>query len=229
MADKDKTPAAGLLMKAHAAKKIDPFKWFEVSVGKLKVKVATDAWKSTLEGQDGVRLPVTYNEAITICREKEWVMPTKSIADAMWKAAKFPLLAVTLDSSDETKMVSVGWTLKFHEGVKERLEGKTPGATDLVFGAWKLWILDPFLTTAEKRFAGKAAVNYGFWKKNGSVWQSPGGRHPATYTDYSQLFQPVERKAKGPKGEVDLLDYIQDEENVPKEYLDPYRKRPASP
>jgi hypothetical protein len=219
MADNNKVPVSGLLMKAYKAKKIDPFKWFDLKVGKLTVKVATDAFKSTADGQPGVRLPVSYNETIAICKENDWVAPTKTIADAMYDGSKVTLVAHRLPPTAE--MSSLGWTLKFHEGVTKQLASQPAKPTDLVFGAWKLWVLDPKLAKSKKKLP---AVNYGFWKADGSLWQPLEAGHDANYTDYSQLFQPVDRWAKGAKGEkVDLLEHFENEEQVPKQFLDPFR------
>ena len=44
--------------------------------------------KAPLGDRTGVRLPVSYAEAVTICRELECIAPTQQIADAMFAQAR---------------------------------------------------------------------------------------------------------------------------------------------
>jgi hypothetical protein len=89
--------------------------------------------------------------------------------------------------------------------------------TDLVFGAWKLWILHP-------RIVEKGAVNYGFWDAHGKTIQTVGGQHNDQHYDYSQLLQPVKRWAKSAStGEpVDLLERFASADHIPASYLSAY-------
>ncbi len=52
-----------------------------------------------------------------------------------------------------------------------------------------------------------------------------GGKHDASHYDYSQLLQPVKRTARNAStgADVDLLDWFEQVEHVPRKYLDPYR------
>jgi len=168
------------------------------------------------QDRDTVRMPVSYQETVAICFDKGWVAPTKAICDAMYKAAKVKLVATTLDPNKD--MGSVGHTLTFNDRVQQALDTKKYDDGDLIFGAWKLWILDPMLK-------GKnGAVNYGFWEANGKVIQTPGSRHDNKHWDYSQLLQPCLRWAKDAKtkASVDLLQWIQTDLKLDKSLLDPF-------
>jgi hypothetical protein len=212
---KDPAPAQGLLPKA--LKKdgaTNPALWVEIPVKNILVQVASDAISMPFKDRDAVRMPVSYAETVSICFDNGWVPPTKAICDAMYKAAKVKLVAVTLDANKE--MASVGHTLTFHDRVQQILDDKKYDDGDLIFGAWKLWILDPMLK-------GKnGAVNYGFWTDKGTVIQTPGSRHDNKHADYSQLLQPCLRWAKDAKtkASVDLLTWIQEDIKLEKAHVD---------
>jgi hypothetical protein len=217
----------GLLLAAFREGQTDEIHWTDVTVDGMIVTVASDAVKAPLNGRPGVRLPVSYEEAITICTALGCISPTQKICDAMFAQAKAQLGAIplVLKASDTNKMGTVEFVLKFHDRAEKALAplGLAPG--DLVFGAWKLWLLHP-------RIVERGAVNYGFWDKTRKpvkVIQTPGGQHDAKHYDYSQLLVPVKRMArKADTGEpVDLLDYIAKRDKVPARCLEPYKTAPA--
>ena len=189
----------------------------------LVVTVASDAMKARLNDKTGVRLPVSYEEAVTICAELECISPTQRICDAMFQQAKAQLTAVplVLTAADAAHITMVDFVLRFHDRVEAQINSLSCSPGDLVFGAWKLWLLHP-------RLVERGAVNYGFWdksKKPAKVIQTPGGQHDAQHYDYSQVLVPVRRMArKADSGEeVDLLDHIGTHDKVPPRFLDPYR------
>jgi len=215
--------AAGLLAAAFREGRTDEIQWVDVTVDDLVVTVASDAMKASLNGQACVRLPVSYAEAVTICTALGCVSPTQKICDAMFAAAKAQLTAVPLvfTATDASHINNVDFVLRFHEKVEAQLSAIERGPGDLVFGAWKLWILHP-------RIVERGAINYGFWDKSHKpvkVIQTPGGQHDAAHYDYSQLLVPVKRMArKADTGEgVDLLDHIATHEKIPAKFLDPYK------
>jgi len=219
--------AGGLLLEAFQAGATDEIVWVDVAVGDLVVTVASDAMKATLGDRAGVRMPVSYEEAIAICKQLECVAPTQPICDAVFAQAKAQLGCVALVhvASDAPKMVTVDFVLRFADAVDEQLAATGASAGDLVFGAWKLWIL-------HARIAEKGAVNYGFWdtsRRPPAPVQTVGGQHDAGHYDYSQLLQPVKRLARrASTGEtVDLLDHFAEQDRVPERYLDVYRADPT--
>ncbi len=213
----------GLLLAAFEAGQVEEIVWTEVAVGDLVVTAAADALKAPLGDLTGVRLPVSYAETISICARMECVAPTQAICDAMFAAAKpqLGLVALVRTAADAERMATVGFVEQFHDGVEKQLEEKPAAPGDLVFGAWKRWILHP-------RIVEKGAVNYGFWdlsRRPPAPVQTVGGQHDAGHYDYSQLLQPVKRLARNATtGEtVDLLDWFAAQDHVPAAYLAPYR------
>ena len=213
----------GLLRAALDAGTADPITWTDVLVGDLRVTVASDAIKASAGGRDHVRLPVTYAEQVAIMATNGWISPTKAIADAMYKQAKVRLVYVGLvmKPADEDRMQTVDFSLRFDAGVAKQLDGKDFDEADLVFGAWKLWILNA-------RIVEKGAVNYGFWDAKGNTIQTVGGQHDAAHYDYSQLLQPVKRWATidATDEAVDLAAYFAKQDKIPQSYLDPYGVAP---
>jgi len=217
----------GLLLKAFEEGKTDAITWIDVKVGNLVITVASDAMKATVDGRSGVRLPVSYDETVTICRAMDCVAPTQAMCDAIFAQAKpeTSLVALVRTAADSLKMGSVEFTLRFHDGVEKQLAalGHVPG--NLVAGAWKYWIL-------HRRIVERGAVNYGFWDKSRKPprpVQTVGGRHDALHYDYSQLLQPVKRYARDEKtgASVDLLEYIAKNDGVPQRYLGVFDKGAA--
>jgi GH25 family lysozyme M1 (1,4-beta-N-acetylmuramidase) len=218
------TKVGGLLIEAFRAGKTKEIVWTEVTVDDLVITVASDAMKADVGARAGVRLPVSYQETISICAALGCVAPTQAMCDAMFAQARAQLGFVALQTSAESaaRMGTVDFALEFADGVEKQMKGLVLRPGDLVFGAWKLWILN-------SRIARNGAVNYGFWDKRRSPpapIQGPFGLHDAEYYDYSQLLQPVKRMARKVTGErVDLLEYIAQHDQVPVKYLDPYRAK----
>jgi hypothetical protein len=215
----------GLLLAAFQAGKTEPLEWVQVTVGHLVVTVSRDAMKAQLGDRKGVRLPVSYAEAVEICRALDCVSPTEAICNAMFEQAKVQLGCVPLvvKAGDSAKMDTVEFTLRFHDAVERQIAAcGSPGG--LVAGAWKHWLLHP-------RLGEKGAVNYGFWDKSRNPpapVQRAGAQHDARHYDYSQLLQPVKREARTFTGQgVDLLDYLSQRDSALARHLDAYRATPA--
>jgi hypothetical protein len=216
-------PAGGLLLEAFKTGATEGLAWVDVTVGDLVVTVASDAMKAAVGERTGVRLPVSYEETVAICKALDCVTPTQAICDAMFAHAVAPLdyVALVRTAADASNLATIDFVLRFGDAVDQQVAAAKayPGA--LIFGAWKLWILHP-------RIVERGAVSYGFWdrsKKPPAPVQTPGAQHDAAHYDYAQLLQPVKRKARKVRtGEVvDLLDYIEEHEGVPRRYLDSYR------
>ncbi|MEO7329013.1 MAG: hypothetical protein ABI193_10570, partial [Minicystis sp.] len=132
------TKTGGMLLAAFRAGQTEEITWIDLSVGDLTVTVAADAMKGPVADRAGVRLPVSYAEAVLLCRELGCISPTQAIADAMFARADSQLTFVPLvrTAADSAKMMSVDFALKFDDGVQKQLAGKDPSDTGLVFGAW---------------------------------------------------------------------------------------------
>ncbi len=59
--------AGGLLLAAFRTGKTEPLSWVDIPCGDLIITVAQDAMKAPVRDQTGVRLPVTYTEAVEMC------------------------------------------------------------------------------------------------------------------------------------------------------------------
>lgn len=218
----------GLLLAAFHAGKAEPLTWVDIPCGDLTITVAQDAMKAAVGDTPGVRLPVSYLETIELCRLLGCITPTKEMADAMFlhAAAQLNFVPLVQKPADSAKMMTIEFALKFHAGVEKQLAVAKPAPGSLVFGAWKLWILNP-------RIVEMGAVNYGFWdksKKPPAPIQTVGARHDAAHYDYSQVFQPVKRMAKDrATGQpVDLLDYLASKVKIADKLLEPYRLAPGA-
>lgn len=212
----------GLLLQAYRNGETEEIRWVDVKLGDLIITVASDALKAPLNDRGFVRLPVSYRETIEICRDLECIAPTQAICDAMFAQAKsqLNLVPLVMTAADSAKMPTVDFVLKFHDRVEKQLATLNQQDVGLVCGAWKYWLLHPRLNVL-------GAVNYGFWDKSKrppAVIQTPGARHDAAHYDYSQLIQPIQRKARRADtgAEVDLLEYIAQKEKIPPKYLEPY-------
>ncbi len=93
----------GLLLAAFRAGKTEEIRWTEIRLGDLVITVAEDAMKAQIGDRNGVRLPVSYAEAVTICRELGCISPTQAICDAMFAQAKAQLNFVPLVRTDATR------------------------------------------------------------------------------------------------------------------------------
>lgn len=212
----------GLLLRAYQEGETEEIRWVDVTLGDLIITVASDAMKAKVNDRGFMRLPVSYKDTIEICRDLECIAPTQAMCDAMFAQAKSQINFVPLvrTAADSAKMTSVEFALKFNDGVEKQLAAAKQEDPALIVGAWKYWILNQRLNVL-------GAVNYGFWdksKKPPQVIQTVGARHDPYHYDYSQLIQPVMRKArKASTGEeVDLLEYIAQKEKIPAQYLDVY-------
>lgn len=212
------TKSGKLLLKAFLAGQVEEIRWKEIILDDLAITVATDALKTAIGEHKGVRLPVSYLEAVCICQELDCISPTKEICDAMYAQADHKLVYVGLvrTSLDATLMDTIGFSLRFNKAIEKQLGDSFDG---LLFGAWKLWIL-------HSRIVERGAINYGFWDIFGHTIQTVGGMHNPLHYDYSQLLQPIKRVARmlSTGEEVDLIHYFL-KNGIPERYLTPYTSR----
>ncbi|MFT3764736.1 MAG: N-acetylmuramoyl-L-alanine amidase [Minicystis sp.] len=218
------TKAHGLLLRAFREGALEPISWVDVTVGDLIVTVASDALEAPLGDQASLRLPVSYQDAIEICRGLDCVSPTLGIFDAMFAQAKAQLPLANLPPGPD--LDSIGYTIEFNRRIDAALAKRGTAPGDLVAGAWKLWLLHANLDVSPFRPHG--SVNRGFWdpsQRPPRFIQQAGIAHNDQHVDYSQVLQPVKRTARvaATGAAVDLLDVIQKRDRVPAKYLDVYR------
>lgn len=172
---------------------IDNVTWVPLKFNELILTVSAE-----FLSVEGIRMPVSWKEEIDLCRRSNqrndndtigWIPCTQAACDRRWELAARRLVV-----SPELPV-----SLSTDAGVDQvlRVEGKLPPVLppELAEGL-KHWILDG--ATIEK------PVNYGLWKEDGTVWQSPGHAHDAAWRDYSQGITLVQRRAILQGKEIDL-------------------------
>ena len=193
--------AGGILRAAADAGTLAPIDWVEVDVGDgLTVTTSADALKASIPEVDRpLRLPVSYQEAVEICRANQWVVPTQAVSDAIWRAAKVrvPPVPLVIKPEDAQFMKTIAWSIRHNANIdKTPIE---PGT--LVADVGKDWVLDNGIAVSH-------AVNYGWRQLNGTLIQTLGHRHDAGHWDYSQVLRVVQRRARLRGETIDLLDYL---------------------
>jgi hypothetical protein len=220
----DTTSSGGLLARAFAENTIAPIEWVDVELDGLRITVASDAVSAVVD-DELLRLPVSYQEQVEICRANDWVSPWLELCAAMVKQAKRkpPSKGQVRDGhpEDQVAMKTLGFTRTFSRRLDALFAKLPPG---LAAGPWKWWILHQLL-------AVRGAVNHGFYGEvtPGVPVQLAGTAHDPKHWDYSQLFQPVKRWAVDIASglRVDLLTYLASH-GVPERFLEPYRGSPAA-
>lgn len=214
----------GMLIAAFQAGRIEPPAWRSVSWRGLRVYVAADALRAPdpTTGQL-LRMPVSYAEQVALYRDQNWVPPTYDLCVALYAQAttRPQYIGLVSTAADQQRMGTLGFTRRFNARLEAALQREPPVPFErrLVFGPWKLWILD-------HRLSVRGAVNHGFWDR-GSKPPKPvqrvGAAHDASHWDYSQLAQPIQRWAhdEASGGVVDLLEVFS--RDVPRHFLDPLR------
>jgi len=202
--------AMGLLLSAVRRGEHTPPTFTKVLVDKYYVFVSNDALIAPVDGR-ALRLPVTYDETVEICKRLGCVAPTQPISDALWRAATIRVTPIPLPATE--RMATLEWSLRHNDNVDAQIKGRKGLAADV----GKDWIIHP-------RLVEKGAVNYGWRLASGKPLQSVGGVHNAQHADYSQVLRLVQRRVLTVSGEsLDILDVLQKEMPSISKYLDAYR------
>lgn len=219
------TKTGGMLLAALEADRVVPPHWTDITMGDLTITVATDCLRASPgSGEKTYRLPVTYPETIKIAKAYDSIAPTKEICDAIYEHALFKTVfhSLVLGKADPAKMTTLEFTRKYNKDIEKQLKERPEFKTfDFQSGAEKYWILNKRLSETVQ--GAPAAINYGGWDAKGKPKQKVGGAHNIYHYDYSQLYRPVKRMAKRGSQEVDLLDWIRDNQDVPAQFVDAFR------
>ena len=233
----------GLLLKAVQSKGQNDIQWVDIPLGDMTITVAADNLKAPpSSGAPPIRLPAGWNETIAIAQAlttqigEPVITASKKIADAIYAAApvKTVFHGLVKTADDQLHMDSVATSQRFNDDIDAQIAAKGGLGTGPQAGAEKFWVfharLDPkvnadFLAQTKLPAPTEPRVmNYGAWNDAGSVQQSVGGVHNALHSDYSQIFRPVKRYAKKADGsQVDLLAWMEQNENVPRFATDLFR------
>ena len=220
----DTVSTRGLLARAFAEGSIAPIEWVDLELDGLRITVAGDAVRASVD-DELLRLPLSYEEQVAICRERDWVSPWLELCAAMVKQATRRPASMGLvrdgHPEDQTAMRTLGFSRRFSRRLDGLFAAAPPG---LAAGPWKWWILHPQL-------AVRGAVNHGAYGERvaGVPVQGVGTAHDQSHWDYMQILQPVKRVAVDMQSgrQVDLLQYLAP--RVPARFLDVYREQPAAP
>lgn len=224
----DVTDTGGMLAESFRRGDFAPLHWTEVEVRGLVITVAADAMKVSVDDRL-LRLPVTYTEAIEILRGLDCISPTLEMCLQMQAQAKArpQFHGLVNDNATALKMKTLGFSRRFNEQIDDQLPADR-SADELVFGPWKVWLLDAGIGI-------NGAVNHGFWDQTRvppSPVQRRGTRHNAGHYDYSQVLQPVRRMARRVDDGtlIDLLRWQGITSSIPSAHLKPYElQAPPSP
>lgn len=176
---------------------VDNVSFFWIRVGSYEIQVATDALSV-----GGLRLPFSFAEELELARKSTLLPPTKAVADARWAAATKKVVLAPLGAPDDPATILKWGRLPGQVREWNKRIGPKAGTGELLDGPLKHWIV-----TADLKRGG--AVNYGFRREGGAVWQSPGRHHDDQYKgDPTQQYAPMARAAFRHGKEVDLVEEL---------------------
>lgn len=166
---------------------VDSIVWVPLQFEELVLTVAAE-----FLSVEGVRIPLSWSEELELCRAWGWMPPTVAVVDRRWELADRRLVFTPEVPKDLRTEAGIAQVLRVNAALP-------PVAPAVLAEGPKAWVFDPAATKT-------AAVNYGLFRPDGTVWQSPGHKHDANWKDYSQMFAPVQRKATLGGNEIDLLE-----------------------
>lgn len=220
--------SGGLMLKAVQQGIFEAPQWISLPFRGLMVQVGAHALRATV-GDRLLRLPISYNEMIEICKHLGWVPPTVELSDAIWKASAIKLDPVGLvkTKADSDRMKQLEFIARHNANIDPHIPASRWG--ELAADEGKEWILSRRNLLRAKWGNGPGAANYGWRTKAGKPAQdhypdSFKPPHDVYHYDYSQILRPIHRKAKRIANgmEVDLLDVIE-QMGIPAVLLNPLR------
>ncbi len=224
------TSSGGWLRKAVEQRAFETPVWIEVPFRGHIIKVGAHALRAKAGGRL-LRLPVSYQDVVAICRTLEWLPPTAALSDAIYRAATVQVKPApqgkwgtpAQDKITSAKMRTLEFVVSHDEAIEKQIPAKR--RNDLASTEGKDWIL-----SNRNIRAPQAATTYGWHNpdKNGwpiqglgSDWDAPA--HDSGHFDYSQTLRPIQRKVKRVMdgAEVDLLNVLA--EGLRDDVLEPFR------
>lgn len=118
---------------------------------------------------DGIRVPLTFNQAIVIAEDNGWSLPTQEQVDAIWAAADCKLDPITMTPGPQ--MTSVAYADRHSALIEEQLFHSEYEDCELIAGHKKDVLSD--------------ASIYGWHRLNGQPIQPVFYGHGVNYQDYS--------------------------------------------
>ena len=173
--------------------------------------------KQAQVGGRWLRLGMTYNEQVEICRLLGLVSPSVEIVNAAWEAARgegniIQPLGLTRPGHPEdfAVMDSVEFAIKHNDNIEAAIATKGLAVDAFVRPLGKNWCLDRRQFQPGKDGVVRGVLEYGWHQPNGTPIQGPGsGGHDANYVDYSMTSPDlIQRRARrlSTGATVDMLD-----------------------
>ena len=150
-----------------------------VEFGDTTIYVSNDYYK-----QDGIRMPLTLDEAYRVVDDNDCILPTPAIVDAIWSAADIKLPPKPLKPGPE--MTTLAY-FKKHDAEIERQLSEYDITDKLIAGHKKDIILI-------NRTSPRVAI-YGWHRVNGRPIQPRSTVHGENYKDYSHGLRLIKRTA----------------------------------
>lgn len=116
--------------------------------------------------EDGMRMPLTYIDAVKIALDNGWGLPTREMVDEIWKQADCKLNPITM--TPDSMMTHVSRFKEHDQLINQQLDGQD---CDLIAG--------------HKKDVLKNGKIYGWHQSNGKPIQPETGIHSNNYRDYS--------------------------------------------
>lgn len=120
---------------------------------------------------DGIRLPMTYTQALTVAQRYNAELPTADIVDAIWKQADLKLSPKPMKPGPE--MTSKAYYVRHNQMIEEQIAGRN---FTLIAGHKKDII--------RQQRPGRVTI-YGWHRLNGKPIQPVSSVHGENYYDYS--------------------------------------------
>jgi hypothetical protein len=161
----------------------------------------------------GVRVPMSFAQALDLASANGWLPPTRAIVDARLEQAANR--AIALPVNDARGALAVGTTAGNAQAATFA-QHLGPVGTVLREGGWKSMILDPDGTNPQgarglAENGPGSMVFYGWLKPDGRSFYQGGhmSPHDNRWIEYDSLAAFTKRQGLGPDGQpVDLLDVI---------------------
>lgn len=206
--------ARGVLLAAVRAGAHRPVAKMELELPErdLVVTILRDALQAKVDGR-WLRLGVSYNEQVEICRLLGMISPTQEIVTAAWEVARdaghhIQPLGLVHSAADFALMDSMQFAIRHNDNIEAAIAAFGPDDFCRPYG--KAWIVHPRQVEPDKDGVVRGVVEFGWQHPNGRPIQGPGsGGHDRNYMDYSMVTADLcDRRARRlSTGEaVDLVD-----------------------
>lgn len=189
-------PAIAGIGSATPTPALDPVTWVQIDApGGYRIWTSAEPLSS-----GGVRVPLSFAQAIAAARDMNSVLTTRPLSDARWAQASDKRVTNPVPSKDGAHFNDPSQNAAFAATLG-------PVGTVLRHGGWKDTILDPLKPLVPS--GPNSMAFYGWRKADGSTWQrGVSSDHNRDWIEYDSLHPVFRRDATLNGLPVDLLDEI---------------------